>query len=517
MNCQYRKLTDRGVKPEVLGGREFLTVAPEVLTQLAEEAFHDLSFYLRPGHLDELAEIASDSEAGENERFVCSALIKNAVIAAEGFLPLCQDTGTATVFAWRGERVLTGGDDAELLTNGVAAAWKNNSLRYSQVAPVSMFEEVNTGNNLPAQIDISFAPGAEYHFMFMAKGGGSANKTLLFQGSKALLNDAALEAFLKDRISGLGVAACPPYTLVVVVGGTSPENNLKTMKLASTGWLDQLPTAGDGKGAPYRDLEWEKRVMKIAAETGWGAQFGGTHLALEARVVRLPRHAGSCPVSVGVSCSAHRNMAAKITSEGVFLEVVDRNPARLLNKCQSSGLKAVDIDLDRPMPEILARLATLSAGSLVMLNGTMVVARDMAHARIAAMVKAGQPVPDYFKNHPVYYAGPAKTPAGYVIGSFGPTTAQRMDDYMDFFMSRGASMITLAKGNRAESVVKACGQYGGFYLGTIGGAAALIAKENILASEIIDFPELGMEAVHRIRVRNMPAFILYDNMGRRLY
>jgi len=517
MKCTYRKLTDRGVSRVNIMGRQFLAIEPEVLSQLAEEAFHDLSFYLRPGHLDELAEIAANPGAADNERFVCTTLIKNAVIAAEGFLPLCQDTGTATVFAWRGERVLTGGDDEKMLTEGIASAWQHNSLRYSQVAPLSMFKEVNTGNNLPAQLDIAFAPGDEYHFMFMAKGGGSANKTLLFQGSRALLNEHALEAFLKEKIAGLGVAACPPYTLVLVVGGTSPENNLKTMKLASTGWLDTLPTAGDGKGGAYRDLDWENRVMKIAAESGWGAQFGGSHLAIEARVVRLPRHAGSCPVSLGVSCSAHRNMAAKITADGVFLEELDRNPARLLPRCQAAAIKAGSIDLDRPMPEILLQLSKHAAGSLVLLNGTMVVARDMAHARLYEMVKAGQPLPDYFKNHPVYYAGPAKTPAGHVIGSFGPTTAQRMDEYMEFFMSRGAALVTLAKGNRAESVVKACAQHGGFYLGTIGGAAALIARENILSSEVIDFPEFGMEAVHRIKVKDMPAFILYDNLGNRLY
>lgn len=517
MKRQFRKIECEKISVENLGGRRFLQVPPAALKQLVAEAFHDLSFYLRPDHLDELAEIAADPAGNTNERFVCSALIKNAVIAAEGFLPLCQDTGTATVFAWRGEQVLTGGNDEQIITDGVAKAWTDSHLRYSQVAAVNMFDEVNTGNNLPAQIDISFAPGDEYNFMFMAKGGGSANKTVLHQGSRALLNDKALAAFLKEKIGGLGVAACPPYTLVVVVGGTSPENNLKTMKLASTGWYDELPTVGDGKGSAFRDLEWEKRVREIAAETGWGAQFGGSHLVLEARVIRLPRHAGSCPVSVGVSCSAHRNMLGKITADGVFLEVLDRNPARLLAKCNADQLKAVSVDLDRPMPEILAQLDQLAAGSLVLLNGTMVVARDMAHARLFEQITAGQPVPDYFRNHPVYYAGPARTPPGYAIGSFGPTTAQRMDEYMDFFMSRGASMVTLAKGNRAESVVKACGQHHGFYLGTIGGAAALIAKDNILSSEVIDFPEFGMEAVHRIRVKDMPAFIIYDNKGNRLY
>lgn len=514
---QYRKISSEGIKLETIGEHRFVRVEPSVLTQLAATAFHDLSYYLRPDHLDELAEIAADKNAAANERFVCSSLVKNAVIAAEGKLPLCQDTGTATIFAWRGEHILTGGADEEMLTRGVAQAWSENYLRYSQVAPLSMFIEKNTGNNLPAQIDIAFSPGEEYRFMFMAKGGGSANKTLLFQGSRALLNEEAFTTFLKDKISGLGVAACPPYTLVVVVGGTSPEANLKTMKLASTGWYDDLPTVGDGSGSPYRDLEWEKRACEIAAETGWGAQFAGSHLVLNARVIRMVRHAGSCPVSVGVSCSAHRNMLGKITSQGAFLEMLDNNPARLLDKVNIESLQSTAVDLDRPMPEILLQLAKLPAGSLVMLNGTLVVARDMAHARLAEMVNAGQPLPAYFKNHPVYYAGPARTPSGYAIGSFGPTTAQRMDEYMDFFMSRGASLVTLAKGNRAESVIKACAQYGGFYLGTIGGAAALIASENIVSSEVIDFAEFGMEAVHRIKVKNMPAFIIYDAQGHSLY
>ncbi|PKL40293.1 MAG: fumarate hydratase [Candidatus Riflebacteria bacterium HGW-Riflebacteria-1] len=514
---QYRKISSDSIHSEKNGGRSFLNVAPSVLTQLAAEAFRDLSYYLRPDHLDELAAIAADPAAAPNERFVCSSLVKNAIIAAEGKLPLCQDTGTATIFAWRGERVLTGGADEEMLTKGVAQAWSENFLRYSQVAPLSMFAEKNTGNNLPAQIDIAFSPGEEYRFMFMAKGGGSANKTLLLQGSRALLNEKAFAAFLKDKIGGLGVAACPPYTLVVVVGGTSPEINLKTMKLASTGWYDDLPTTADGSGSPYRDLEWEARARDIAAETGWGAQFGGSHLVLEARVIRMARHAGSCPVSVGVSCSAHRNMLGKITAEGAFLEILDKNPARLLEKIKIDSLKAAAIDLDRPMPEILLQLASQPAGSLVMLNGTMVVARDMAHARLFEMVSSGQPMPDYFKNHPVYYAGPARTPPGYAIGSFGPTTAQRMDEYIDFFMSRGASLVTLAKGNRAEGVIKACSQYGGFYLGTIGGAAALIASENIISSEVLDFAEFGMEAVHRIKVKNMPAFVIYDAQGNSLY
>lgn len=514
---KFRKVTDTGISVKDLGGKEFLCIEPEVLQQLAAQAFHDVSYYLRPDHLDELAEVCSDKAASVNERFVCKNLLKNAIIAGEGLLPLCQDTGTATIFAWRGERVLTGGEDAAALEQGVAKAWRENFLRNSQVAATEMFREKNTGTNLPAQIDIAFAPGAEYNFLFMAKGGGSANKTVLHQGSRALLNEEAFAAFLKEKITGLGVAACPPYTLVVVVGGTSPEHNLKTMKLASAGYYDDLPAAGDGSGKPFRDHYWEKRAREIAAETGWGAQFGGSHLVLDARVIRLPRHAGSCPVSVGVSCSAHRNILGKITAEGAFLEILDENPARLANKCLIENDALPHINLDKPMSEILAQLGKHAAGDLVLLDGTMIVARDMAHARLFAMVKDGQPLPEYFKQHPVYYAGPAKTPPGHAIGSFGPTTAQRMDEYVDFFMSQGASMVMLAKGNRASSVIDACRVHGGFYLGTIGGAAALIAKENILSSEVIDFAEFGMEAVHRIKVKDMPAFIVYDNHGCSLY
>jgi fumarate hydratase class I len=514
---QFRKISDTGVSVKQLDSQSFLAIDPEVIENLANEAFHDVSFFLRPDHLDELAGVVEDSAASENERFVCRSLLRNAIISAEGKLPLCQDTGTATIFAWRGERVITGGTDEKSLERGVENAWQNNCLRYSQVAATDMFSESNTGNNLPAQIDISFAPGNEYHFLFMAKGGGSANKTLLHQGTRALLNEEAFAAFLEEKINGLGVAACPPYTLVVVVGGTSPEQNLKTMKLASAGFLDDLPHHGDGTGKAFRDHNWEKRACEIAAASGWGAQFGGSHLVLDARVIRLPRHAGSCPVSVGVSCSAHRNILGKITAEGAFLEVLDRNPSRLLAKCLVENEKLPEIDLDRPMNEIQSQLSRHKAGDMVLLNGTMIVARDMAHARIYAMAREGKPIPDYFKKHPVYYAGPAKTPPGYAIGSFGPTTAQRMDIYADFFMSQGASLVMLAKGNRAESVVEACQKHNGFYLGTIGGAAALIAKENVLSCEVIDFPEFGMEAVHRIRVRNFPAFIVYDNQGRRLY
>lgn len=514
---QFRKITAQGIRVKQHGDKRFIEIEPSVLQNLAAEAFHDVSFFLRSDHLDELAAIIDDENASANDRYVCRALVKNAIIAGEGRLPLCQDTGTATVFAWRGERIMTGGNDVKAIEDGIFETWQKNNLRFSQVAAIDMFTEKNTGSNLPAQIEINFSAGDEYRFLFMAKGGGSANKTILYQGSRALLNEKAFEAFLREKISSLGVAACPPYTLVVVVGGTSPENNLKTMKLASAGYYDDLPTQGDGSGEPFRDSFWEKRASEIAAKTGWGAQFCGRHMVVGTRVIRLPRHAGSCPVSIGVSCSAHRNILGKITSEGAFLEVLDRNPARLLNKCLIDNDSLPKIDLDRPMKEIISQLQKYRAGDLVLLSGTMIVARDMAHAKIFEMVQAGLPIPDYFKNHPVYYAGPAKTPPGYAIGSFGPTTAQRMDEYVDFFMSRQASMVMLAKGNRAESVIEACQKHGGFYLGTIGGAAALIAKENILESEVIDFAEFGMEAVHRIRVDNLPAFIVYDSFGGRLY
>lgn len=517
IKCEFRKLTTEGVKQVTINGQSFLSIEPRVLTHLAEEVFRDAEYFLTEEHLEHWKRIVEDPEASDNDKLVCYNLIENAVISAEGKLPLCQDTGTATVFAWRGERVLTGGQDRELLDEGIVKCWQNNCLRNSQVAPLTMFEEVNTGNNMPSQIDIQFVPGDEYHFMFMAKGGGSANKTVLHQGNKALLNRDAFESFLRQKIGELGVAACPPYTIVVVVGGTSPEENLKTMKLASTGWYDALPNKGNKQGQAFRDKRSEDLVMRIAEETGWGAQFGGKHMALDARVIRLARHGGSCPVSVGVSCSAHRNVAAKITKDGVFIQKLETDPKRLLDACTIKASKGKKIDLNKPMPDILSQLSKHGAGSMVLLNGTLIVARDMAHAQIRQMVLDGQPLPAYFKDHPIYYAGPAKTPEGYAIGSFGPTTAQRMDGYMDFFMSRGASLVTLAKGNRAPEVANACKKYGGFYLGTVGGAAALIAKEYITKSEVLDFPEFGMEAVHRITVKDMPAFIIYDKAGKRLY
>lgn len=476
-----------------------------------------MSFYLRKSFLDELAAVVAAPDATDNDRLVCASLLRNAAIAAEGFLPICQDTGTATVFAWRGERVITGGDDENLLAKGVERAWENNYLRESQVAAYSLFGESNTANNLPPQIDIRFAPGGEYTFLFIVKGGGSANKTVFFQKTKAFLQEDVMERFLREQIKNLGVAACPPYHLCLVVGGKSAEENLRYLKLATTGILDDLPTEGDGSGRPFRDPQWEARALRIAAETGLGAQFGGRYLALQARVIRLSRHSASCPVSIGVSCSAHRNMLGKITADGVFLEQLEREPSRYLEEIPAEASSATSIDLNRPVAEILQCLRELPVGSMVRLDGTMVVGRDMAHARFREMIQSGQKLPDYLLRHPLCYAGPARTPPGYTIGSIGPTTAQRMDEYLDELMSRGASLITLAKGNRSETAVKACAKHGGFYLGTIGGAAALIAREHIVSSEVIDFPELGMEAVHRMEVRGLPAFIIYDDRGNKLY
>ena len=506
------------VRTENWRGRNRLLVSPEALKALAAEAFHDVSFYLRPRHLDMLAAILDDADASDNDRYISSSLIRNAIIAAAGALPICQDTGTATGIAKRGSDVVVDGDDVEALTAGIAETYRRDALRYSQIAPLSMFEEVNTCSNLPPQIDISWAPGDEYQFLFMAKGGGSANKTGLFQESKALLNEARLEAFLREKIEALGVAACPPYRLVAVIGGTSPEFNLKMLKLASAAALDQLPPSGTSEGTAYRDRHWEERVMELARKSGLGAQFGGKWLALEARVIRLPRHAGSCPVSVGVSCSADRNVLGRISADGVFIEALDRNPERLLPKIQRvAAAAATHIDLARPMPEIQAQLGRLRVGSLALLSGPLIVARDIAHARLKQLLDDGRPLPELFSKHPVYYAGPAKTPDGHVIGSFGPTTAQRMDTYAESFMSRGASLVMLAKGNRAPAVTAACRAHGGFYLGTIGGAAALIAKEHIVSSRVAAFEELGMEAMFEIVVRDMPAFLLVDDKGDSFY
>jgi len=518
--ARYRKLAVRAGagRPVSCGGRPALRVGDSALAALAREAFTDLAFYLRPDFLAAMRRILDDPEASPNDRFVAEAVLRNAVIAAEGVLPLCQDTGSIQIFAERGHRVVTGDRDEEVLAAAAAEVYKTRNLRYSIMTPLSVFEERNTGSNLPAQIDIQAAPGREYRFFFMAKGGGSSNKIALFQESKALLDEKALEAFLAEKIRALGVAACPPYRIAVVVGGLSPEMTLKTVKLASAGFLDGLPKRGGTKGAAFRDPEWEARVMRLARESGLGAQFGGRWLAHDARFIRLPRHAGSCPVGLGVSCNADRGLRGKITAEGIFLEEVERRPARFLDGVRTSGpAEAVAVDLDRPMAEILGVLRGLPAGTLLRLSGPLIVARDIAHARLAGILRETGDVPGYFRNHPIYYAGPAKTPRGMASGSFGPTTAQRMDGYLDAFMKAGASLVTLGKGNRTAKAVEALRANGGVFLGTIGGAAALIAKEHIVRSETVDFADLGMEAVRRITVRDLPAFIIYDGRGGDLY
>ncbi len=515
---KYRLLSKDGVTVENMGGRKTLKIAPEVLTKLAKEAFFDVSFLLRTAHLEKVAKILDDPEASENDRYVALTLIKNAVIAAEGKLPSCQDTGTAIVHAKKGEGVWTDSDDAEALSRGVYETYQEKNLRFSQLAPVSMFEEKNTGNNLPAQIEITAVPGSEYQFLFIAKGGGSANKSYLYQETKSVLNEKSLKEFLKKKIFDLGTAACPPYHLVVVIGGTSAEATLKTVKLASTGYYDYLPTNGNAQGQAFRDLEWEKKLLEVAQESRIGAQFGGKYLAHDVKVIRLPRHAASCPIGIGVSCSADRQIKAKITEAGVFLEELERHPARFLpDEAKMILTKPIPVNIDRPMPEILKELAQYPVKTRLSLNGTLIVARDVAHARIKQMLMEGKPMPDYFKKHPIYYAGPAKTPEGMPTGSFGPTTASRMDVYVADFMAQGGSMVMLAKGNRSPQVTEACKKYGGFYLGSIGGPAAILAKENILKVELVDFEDLGMEAIRKITVKNFPAFVVVDNKGNNFF
>ena len=513
----YRKLeVDPGlVQVRAWGDREMIEVKPEALALLANQAMKDCSFMLRTEHLTQVAAILDDPEASANDRGVALAMLRNAVISSRGILPFCQDTGTAIVFAKKGQQVWTGVDDAEWLSHGIWKTYQEENLRYSQTMPVSMFEEVNSGNNLPAQVDIMAAPGDAFKFLFVAKGGGSANKTFLYQETKALLNPKSFEKFVVDKMISLGTAACPPYHLVFVVGGTSAETCLKTVKLASTKYYDTLPTSGSRGGRAFRDLEMEQKVLKLAQQTGIGAQFGGKYYALDVRIVRLPRHGASCPVGVGVSCSADRNIKAKITRDGLFVEQLEVNPERFLPE-QYRGVyqpKGHKIDLRRPMPEILAQLAKLPITSELALTGTIIVARDSAHAKFKERLDRGEGLPDYLKDHPVYYAGPAKTPAGYASGSFGPTTAGRMDSYVDLLQSHGGSMIMLAKGNRSDAVTAACQKHGGFYLGSIGGPAALLAQNHIKKMELIEYPELGMEAVYKIEVEDFPAFILVDNKG----
>ncbi|BAX82515.1 fumarate hydratase [Labilibaculum antarcticum] len=510
---KYRLLTTDYVSTVEVDGRKILKVDPKGLEMLSKEAFSDVSFYLRPAHLNKLKTILQDNEASDNDRFVAHTMLLNQVVAAEGELPTCQDTGTAIVVAKKGEDVYTGVDDAEHLSKGVYDTYQERNLRYSQVVPFSMFEEKNSGNNLPAQIDIYANKGNAYEFLFVTKGGGSGNKTFLYQETKALLNEASLTTFITNKLRDLGTSACPPYHLALVIGGTSAEATLATVKKASAGYYDHLPTEGNEGGQAFRDLEWEKKIEEICQKSEIGAQFGGKYFVHDVKVIRLPRHAASCPVGLGVSCSADRNVKAKITEEGIYLEELERNPFQYLPKEAPHLKDAVEINLDQPMEDILKELTKYPIKTRLSLSGTLIVARDMAHARIKQMLDEGKEMPEYFKNHPVYYAGPAKTPKGMPSGSFGPTTAGRMDSYVGPFQKLGGSMVMVAKGNRYKTVTDACKENGGFYLGSIGGPAAVLAKNSIKSIEVIDFPELGMEAVRKIRVENFPAFIIVDDKG----
>ncbi len=511
----YRKLTDQYVSIVEIDGRSFLKIDPEAIRLLSEEAFADINHLLRPGHLAQLASILDDPEATPNDRFVAFDLLKNANIAAGGVLPMCQDTGTAIVMGKRGRAVLTTGTDEDAISQGIMDAYFKKNLRYSQLAPISMFEEQNTKNNLPAQIDIYSEGEDAYKFQFIAKGGGSANKTFFYQGTPSLLTHDRMIDFLQEKILTLGTAACPPYHLAIVIGGTSAEQNLKTVKLASTRYLDSLPRQGSEAGQAFRDVEMEQEIHKLTQNMGVGAQFGGKYFCHDVRVIRLPRHGASLPIGLGVSCSADRQAIGKITSEGVFLEALETDPAKYIPDIDESEFSSdvVKIDLQQPMKEILAQLSKHPVKTRLALNGTIIVARDLAHAKIRARLEAGEDMPEYMKDHPVYYAGPAKTPNGMASGSFGPTTAGRMDSFVDQFQSFGGSMVMLAKGNRSRQVREACKQHGGFYLGSIGGPAARLAQDCIKKVEVVEYPELGMEAIWRIEVENFPAFIVIDDKG----
>jgi fumarate hydratase, class I len=514
-DAPYRKLTGDYVSLGTFEGRPIVKVACEALTLLARQAFIDSAHLLRPGHLTQLRAILDDPEASANDKFVAFDLLKNANIAAGNVLPMCQDTGTAIVMGKKGQQIWTDGDDAAALTAGIRRTYTETNLRYSQVAPLSMYEEVNTGDNLPAQIDLFAEPGETYKFLFIAKGGGSANKSFLYQQTRAVLNRRSLLKFLDDQIRTLGTAACPPYHLAVVIGGTSAEMNLKTVKLASCRYLDALPIEGNRYGQAYRDRGLEEEVLELTRRLGIGAQFGGKYFCHDVRVIRLPRHGASLPIGIGVSCSADRQVLGKITAEGVFLEELEANPARFLPEISDAALggEVVPIDLARPMGEIREILSGYPIKTRLSLTGPLIVARDIAHAKLKERLDRGEGLPDYVKDHPIYYAGPAKTPAGYASGSFGPTTAGRMDSYVDAFMSAGGSFITLAKGNRGAEVRAACRKHRGFYLGSIGGPAARLAQDCIRKVEVIEYPELGMEAVWRIEVVDFPAFIVIDDKG----
>ena len=517
---EYRLVTTDGVSTVDTDLGTFLKVEPEAIRQLTAEAMRDIAHFLRPGHLQQLRNILDDPEASDNDRFVATDLLKNAAVSAGGVLPMCQDTGTAIVKGKKGQRVFTGGGDERAIARGIQDTYETSNLRYSQMAPLTMYDEKNTGTNLPGEIKISAVDGADhdmaYKFLFMAKGGGSANKSYLFQETKALLNEATLLPWIFDKIQTLGTAACPPYHLGIVIGGTSAEFAVETAKLASARYLDALPTEGSELGHGFRDLELEQKVLELAQTTGIGAQFGGKYFCHDVRIIRLPRHGASCPVGIAVSCSADRQALGKITREGVFLEQLETDPARFLPEVTHDDLDGSDvvhIDLNRPMSEIRAELSKYPVKTRVMLSGPMVVARDIAHAKIKERLDAGEPMPQYLQDHCVYYAGPAKTPEGYASGSFGPTTAGRMDAYVEQFQAAGGSMIMLAKGNRSQQVTDACNAHGGFYLGSIGGPAARLALDNIKQVDVLEYPELGMEAVWKIEVEDFPAFIVVDDKG----
>ncbi|HOV86091.1 MAG TPA: fumarate hydratase [Syntrophobacteraceae bacterium] len=512
---KYRLLTKDYVSVTSLDGQQILKVDPAGLSFLANQAFREVSFKLRPAHLEKVAAILNDPEASPNDRGVAVALLRNAEIAAKCELPLCQDTGTATIVGKKGQQVWTGGNDEEALSLGVYKTYTEENLRYSQTIPLTMYDEINSGTNLPAQIDLYATDGAEYKFLFVAKGGGSANKAMLYQETKALLTPANLEKYLVEKMKTLGTAACPPYHVAFVIGGTSAETCLKTVKLATTGYLDNLPTKGNEHGQAFRDLELEAKIEKAAAKAGYGAQFGGKYFALDVRVIRLPRHGASCPVAMGVSCSADRNIKAKINKDGIWLEQLEDNPGRFIPEKYRGKHEhgVVKINLNRPMKEILAELTKYPVTTQLSLTGTIIVGRDIAHAKLKERIDRGEGLPQYLKDHPIYYAGPAKTPKGKPSGSFGPTTAGRMDSYVDLFQANGGSLIMIAKGNRSQQVTDACKKHGGFYLGSIGGAAALLAEENIKKVEVLEYPELGMEAIWKIEVEDFIAFILVDDKG----
>ena len=512
---EYYLLTKDYVSVSEFEGNEILKIEPEGLTELSRAAMRDCSFLLRAEHQQQVAKILDDPQASENDKYVALTMLRNAEISAKGMLPFCQDTGTATIVAKKGQRVWTGGGDEEALSKGVYETYTNENLRYSQNAPLNMYDEVNTDTNLPAQIDITATDGGEYKFLFIAKGGGSANKSALFQETKALLNPKTLERFLTDKMKTLGTAACPPYHIAFVIGGTSADACMKTVKLASTKYYDELPTEGNEHGQAFRDVEMEAKILKAAQNSGYGAQFGGKYFAHDIRVIRLPRHGASCCVGMAVSCSADRNIKGKINKDGIWLEKLEDNPAQYIPEAlrEAGEGEAVKIDLNQPMEQILAELSKYPVATRLSLNGTIIVGRDIAHAKLQELIDAGKDLPQYVKNHPIYYAGPAKTPRGMASGSFGPTTAGRMDSYVDTFQSQGGSMIMIAKGNRSQQVTDACAKYGGFYLGSIGGPAAILAQQNIKKVECLEYPELGMEAIWKIEVENFPAFILVDDKG----